>query len=124
MQAHVEELETRCQSLTQQLEQARSSEEKQGAALRRLEETVSHGDALRACQQAEEVDILFFFFFAIYFFYWHSDILTLVHSLKHPFTCLFSFLRKEKQQQTRNNKSTGCGEKKFQAAEFWHNIGI
>ncbi|KAM4557186.1 leucine-rich repeat and coiled-coil domain-containing protein 1 isoform 1-T1 [Fundulus diaphanus] len=55
LQARVEELETRCQSLTQQVEQARSSEEQHRAALRRLEETVSHGDALRACQQAEEM---------------------------------------------------------------------
>ncbi|XP_007563899.1 leucine-rich repeat and coiled-coil domain-containing protein 1 isoform X2 [Poecilia latipinna] len=55
LQARVEELETRCQSLSRQLEQARSSEEQHRAALQRLEETVSHGDALRARQQAEEM---------------------------------------------------------------------
>lgn len=55
LQARVEELERRCQSLTQQLEQERSSEEQHQTALRRLEESISHGDALRACQQAEEV---------------------------------------------------------------------
>ncbi|XP_037537288.1 leucine-rich repeat and coiled-coil domain-containing protein 1 [Nematolebias whitei] len=54
LQARVEELERRCQSLTQQLEQERSSEEQHKTALRRLEESISHGDALRACQQAEE----------------------------------------------------------------------
>ncbi|XP_047444503.1 leucine-rich repeat and coiled-coil domain-containing protein 1 isoform X2 [Mugil cephalus] len=55
LQARVEELEGRCRSLTQQLEQARSSEEQHKAALRRLEESISHGEALRACQQAEEM---------------------------------------------------------------------
>ncbi|KAM4728315.1 leucine-rich repeat and coiled-coil domain-containing protein 1 [Anableps anableps] len=55
LQARVEELETRCQSLTEQLKQAWSSEEQHRAALRKLEETVSHGDALRARQQAEEM---------------------------------------------------------------------
>ncbi|PWA30051.1 hypothetical protein CCH79_00009589, partial [Gambusia affinis] len=55
LQARVEELETRCQSLSRQLEQARSSEEQHRASLQRLEETVSHGDALRARQQAEEM---------------------------------------------------------------------
>ncbi|XP_043990594.1 leucine-rich repeat and coiled-coil domain-containing protein 1 [Gambusia affinis] len=58
LQARVEELETRCQSLSRQLEQARSSEEQHRASLQRLEETVSHGDALRARQQAEEVHFL------------------------------------------------------------------
>uniref|UniRef100_A0A8C6LBF5 Leucine-rich repeat and coiled-coil domain-containing protein 1 n=1 Tax=Nothobranchius furzeri TaxID=105023 RepID=A0A8C6LBF5_NOTFU len=55
LQAHVEELERRCQSLTQQLEQARSSEEQHKTALHRLEESITHRDALRACQQAEEM---------------------------------------------------------------------
>ncbi|MED6279749.1 hypothetical protein CHARACLAT_003852 [Characodon lateralis] len=55
LQARVEELERRCQSLTQQLERARSSEEQHRAALHRLEEAVSHRDALRACKQAEEM---------------------------------------------------------------------
>ncbi|XP_026170373.1 leucine-rich repeat and coiled-coil domain-containing protein 1 [Mastacembelus armatus] len=55
MQTRVDELEGRCQSLIQQLEQARSSEEQLKTALHRLEESISHGEALRACQQAEEM---------------------------------------------------------------------
>ncbi|XP_028988510.1 leucine-rich repeat and coiled-coil domain-containing protein 1 [Betta splendens] len=55
MQTCVEELEGRCQSLAQQLEQARSSEEQHKTALHRLEESISQGEALRACQQAEEM---------------------------------------------------------------------
>ncbi|XP_008284978.1 leucine-rich repeat and coiled-coil domain-containing protein 1 [Stegastes partitus] len=55
LQAHVEELEGSCQSLNQQLEQAHSSEEQHKTALRRLEESISHGETLRACQQAEEM---------------------------------------------------------------------
>ncbi|XP_040912223.1 leucine-rich repeat and coiled-coil domain-containing protein 1 [Toxotes jaculatrix] len=55
LQTRVEELEGRCQSLTQQLEQARSSEEHHKTALHRLEESISHGEALRARQQAEEM---------------------------------------------------------------------
>uniref|UniRef100_A0A3P8TZU6 Leucine-rich repeat and coiled-coil domain-containing protein 1 n=1 Tax=Amphiprion percula TaxID=161767 RepID=A0A3P8TZU6_AMPPE len=55
LQARVEELEGSCQSLNQQLEQTRSSEEQHKTALRRLEESISHGEALRACQQAEEL---------------------------------------------------------------------
>lgn len=55
LQTRVEELEGRCQSLTQQLEQARSGEEQHKTALRRLEESISHGETLRARQQAEEV---------------------------------------------------------------------
>lgn len=55
MQTRAEELEGRCQCLTQQLEQARSCEEQQKIALRQLEEGISHGEALRARQQAEEV---------------------------------------------------------------------
>uniref|UniRef100_A0A8C9WR83 Leucine-rich repeat and coiled-coil domain-containing protein 1 n=1 Tax=Sander lucioperca TaxID=283035 RepID=A0A8C9WR83_SANLU len=54
LQTRVEELEGRCQSLTQQLEQARSGEEQHKTALRRLEESISHGETLRARQQAEE----------------------------------------------------------------------
>ncbi|KAM7379559.1 hypothetical protein PAMP_005105 [Pampus punctatissimus] len=54
LQTRVEELEGRCQSLTQQLGQACSSEEQHKAALCRLEESISHGEALRARQQAEE----------------------------------------------------------------------
>lgn len=55
LQTRIDELEGRCQSLTQQLEQARSSEEQLKTALRRLEEGITHGEALRARQQAEEV---------------------------------------------------------------------
>ncbi|XP_068557799.1 leucine-rich repeat and coiled-coil domain-containing protein 1 [Cebidichthys violaceus] len=55
LQTRVEELEGRCRSLTQQLEQARSSEEQHKTALRILEESISHGEALRARQQAEEM---------------------------------------------------------------------
>ncbi|XP_075877959.1 leucine-rich repeat and coiled-coil domain-containing protein 1 isoform X2 [Nelusetta ayraudi] len=50
----VEELEARCRSLTQQVEQARTSEEQHKAALHRLEENISQGESLRAQQQAEE----------------------------------------------------------------------
>lgn len=53
----VEELEARCQSLTQQGEQARSGEEQHKAALHRLEESISQGESLRAQQQAEEVQL-------------------------------------------------------------------
>ncbi|XP_071347837.1 leucine-rich repeat and coiled-coil domain-containing protein 1 isoform X2 [Trachinotus anak] len=55
LQARVEELEGRCQSLTRQLEQACSSEEQHKTALHRLEESISHGETLRARQQAEEM---------------------------------------------------------------------
>ncbi|XP_044224057.1 leucine-rich repeat and coiled-coil domain-containing protein 1 [Thunnus albacares] len=55
LQTRVEELEGRCQSLIQQLEQARSSEEQHKTALHRLEESISHGETLRARQQAEEM---------------------------------------------------------------------
>lgn len=61
LQARVEELEGRCQSLTQQLEQARSSGEQHKSALHKLEENISHGEALRARQQAEEVQMLVYF---------------------------------------------------------------
>nr|XP_040027527.1 leucine-rich repeat and coiled-coil domain-containing protein 1 [Gasterosteus aculeatus aculeatus] len=54
-QTRVEELEGRCRTLTQQLEQARSSEEQHRTAVRGLEESISHGEALRARQQAEEM---------------------------------------------------------------------
>lgn len=55
LETRIEELEGRCQSLTQQLEQARSSGEHHKTALHQLEESISHGEALRARQQAEEV---------------------------------------------------------------------
>uniref|UniRef100_A0A8D3E7C6 Leucine-rich repeat and coiled-coil domain-containing protein 1 n=1 Tax=Scophthalmus maximus TaxID=52904 RepID=A0A8D3E7C6_SCOMX len=54
LQTRVEELEERRQSLTLQLEKARGSEEQHKTALHRLEESISHGEALRARQQAEE----------------------------------------------------------------------
>ncbi|XP_035491230.2 leucine-rich repeat and coiled-coil domain-containing protein 1 isoform X1 [Scophthalmus maximus] len=55
LQTRVEELEERRQSLTLQLEKARGSEEQHKTALHRLEESISHGEALRARQQAEEM---------------------------------------------------------------------
>ncbi|XP_034470352.1 LOW QUALITY PROTEIN: leucine-rich repeat and coiled-coil domain-containing protein 1 [Hippoglossus hippoglossus] len=55
LQTRVEELQGRCQSLTQQLQKARGSEEQHKTALHRLEESISHGEALRARQQAEEM---------------------------------------------------------------------
>uniref|UniRef100_UPI003AABFE1F leucine-rich repeat and coiled-coil domain-containing protein 1 n=1 Tax=Centroberyx gerrardi TaxID=166262 RepID=UPI003AABFE1F len=55
LQTRVEELEGRCQSLAQQLEQARSSEDQHKSALHSLEDGISHGEALRARQQAEEM---------------------------------------------------------------------
>ncbi|XP_077378989.1 leucine-rich repeat and coiled-coil domain-containing protein 1 isoform X1 [Festucalex cinctus] len=55
LETRVEQLDGRCRSLSQQLEQARGSEERHKHALRRLEEDVSHGEALRARQQAQEM---------------------------------------------------------------------
>uniref|UniRef100_A0A672GMS2 Leucine-rich repeat and coiled-coil domain-containing protein 1 n=1 Tax=Salarias fasciatus TaxID=181472 RepID=A0A672GMS2_SALFA len=55
LQARVEELEGRCRSLTRQLEQARNEEERHRTDLRRLQDSVAQGEALRARQQAEEV---------------------------------------------------------------------
>ncbi|XP_078791093.1 leucine-rich repeat and coiled-coil domain-containing protein 1 isoform X4 [Oryzias latipes] len=55
LQNRVEELEGRLLSLIQQLEVTRSNEEKSKAALQRAEESISHADALRAGQQAEEM---------------------------------------------------------------------
>ncbi|KAM9323400.1 leucine-rich repeat and coiled-coil domain-containing protein 1 isoform 1-T1 [Pholidichthys leucotaenia] len=55
LQARADELEGRCQSLIQQLEQARGTEEQHRTALHRLEESISHGEVLRAHQQAEEM---------------------------------------------------------------------
>ncbi|KAM6920064.1 leucine-rich repeat and coiled-coil domain-containing protein 1 [Lycodopsis pacificus] len=55
LQTRVEELEGRCRSLTQHVKQARSSEEQHKTALRRLEESISHGEALGARQQAEQM---------------------------------------------------------------------
>lgn len=55
LHVRVEELEGRCQSLTQQLDQACSNEEQHKGTLRRLEERISQGDAIRSRQQDEEV---------------------------------------------------------------------
>nr|XP_057925122.1 leucine-rich repeat and coiled-coil domain-containing protein 1 [Doryrhamphus excisus] len=48
LQTRVEELQGRCGSLTQQLQQARGGEEQQKNSLRRLEEKISQGEAWRA----------------------------------------------------------------------------
>lgn len=58
LQTRVEELEGRCQSLTQQLELARSSDEQHKTALYRLKESISQGEVIRTRQQAEEVQWL------------------------------------------------------------------
>ncbi|KAM3838221.1 leucine-rich repeat and coiled-coil domain-containing protein 1 [Diretmus argenteus] len=55
LQTRVEELDGRCQSLAQQLEQARCSEDQHKRALHSLEDSITHGEALRARQQAEEM---------------------------------------------------------------------
>lgn len=55
LHARVEELEGRCQSLTQQLDHARSKEEQHKSTLHRLEESISQGEAIRSRQQTEEV---------------------------------------------------------------------
>ncbi|XP_046884457.1 leucine-rich repeat and coiled-coil domain-containing protein 1 isoform X2 [Hypomesus transpacificus] len=55
LQARVEELEERSQGLALQLEQARQQEDHQQRALRSLEDSVAHKEALRARQQAEEM---------------------------------------------------------------------
>uniref|UniRef100_A0AAV2JRR0 Leucine-rich repeat and coiled-coil domain-containing protein 1 n=1 Tax=Knipowitschia caucasica TaxID=637954 RepID=A0AAV2JRR0_KNICA len=55
LQRRVEELEGRCQSLTQQLEQSRSTEQVHRAGLSKLELSVAQADSLRASQRAEEM---------------------------------------------------------------------
>uniref|UniRef100_A0A3Q3XJS5 Leucine-rich repeat and coiled-coil domain-containing protein 1 n=1 Tax=Mola mola TaxID=94237 RepID=A0A3Q3XJS5_MOLML len=55
LQTRIEELEGRCQSLTQKLEQARGSEEQHKTKLHRLEESISQAEAVRTRQQAEEM---------------------------------------------------------------------
>ncbi|KAL0966614.1 hypothetical protein UPYG_G00297450 [Umbra pygmaea] len=55
LQAHVEQLEQRCQSSGLQLEQALQREEQHTVALHSLEDRMSHSEALRARQQAEEM---------------------------------------------------------------------
>lgn len=57
LHARVNELEGRCRSLAQQLEQAHSSEEQHKSTLRRLQESISQDDAIRSRQQAEEVQL-------------------------------------------------------------------
>lgn len=61
LQTRIEELEGRCQSLTQKLEQARGSEEQHKTKLHRLEESISQAEAVRTRQQAEEVHKLVYF---------------------------------------------------------------
>ncbi|XP_034039212.1 leucine-rich repeat and coiled-coil domain-containing protein 1 [Thalassophryne amazonica] len=55
LQTRIKELEEKWQSQAQQLEQARSTEDQHKTALRSLENSITHGEALRACQQAEEM---------------------------------------------------------------------
>ncbi|XP_068196698.1 leucine-rich repeat and coiled-coil domain-containing protein 1 isoform X2 [Antennarius striatus] len=55
LQTCIDELQLRCQSLNQQLEHARSNEKQHMAALHRLEENISQGEALRAHQKNEEI---------------------------------------------------------------------
>ncbi|XP_055084461.1 leucine-rich repeat and coiled-coil domain-containing protein 1 [Periophthalmus magnuspinnatus] len=55
LQQRVEELEGRCQSLTQALEQSRSTEQLHKTGLSKLEESIAQADSLRAMQRAEEV---------------------------------------------------------------------
>ncbi|KAM6948379.1 leucine-rich repeat and coiled-coil domain-containing protein 1 [Aplochiton taeniatus] len=55
LQNRVGELEERCQSMGQQLEQARQREDQQQSALRSQEDSAAHGEATRARQQAEEM---------------------------------------------------------------------
>ncbi|XP_061695152.1 leucine-rich repeat and coiled-coil domain-containing protein 1 isoform X2 [Syngnathoides biaculeatus] len=55
LETRVEQLDGRCRSLTQQLEQARGGEERHKQALLRLEEDAARGQALRACRQAQEM---------------------------------------------------------------------
>ncbi|XP_036453284.1 leucine-rich repeat and coiled-coil domain-containing protein 1 isoform X2 [Colossoma macropomum] len=55
LQARVEELEERCSTAAEQLEQLRSQEDLHKRALRNLQECVSQEEALRAGQKAEEM---------------------------------------------------------------------
>ncbi|XP_072296908.1 leucine-rich repeat and coiled-coil domain-containing protein 1 [Eucyclogobius newberryi] len=55
LQRRVEELEGRCQSLTLQLEQSRSTEQLHKTGLSKLEESIAQADSHRALQRAEEV---------------------------------------------------------------------
>ncbi|XP_061653664.1 leucine-rich repeat and coiled-coil domain-containing protein 1 isoform X1 [Phyllopteryx taeniolatus] len=55
LETRVEQLDGRCRSLSQQLEQTRGSEQRHKHALQRLGEDVARGEALRARQQAQEM---------------------------------------------------------------------
>ncbi|XP_057713059.1 leucine-rich repeat and coiled-coil domain-containing protein 1 [Corythoichthys intestinalis] len=55
LERRVEQLDGRCRSLNQQLEQVRGSEERHKHKLRQLEEDIAHGEALQARQQAQEM---------------------------------------------------------------------
>ncbi|KAK7944708.1 hypothetical protein WMY93_000436 [Mugilogobius chulae] len=55
LQQRVEELESRCQSVTLQLEQSRSKEQLHKTGLSKLEESIAQADRQRALQRAEEV---------------------------------------------------------------------
>ncbi|XP_061879783.1 leucine-rich repeat and coiled-coil domain-containing protein 1 isoform X2 [Entelurus aequoreus] len=55
LQMRVEELQGRCRSLTQKLQQARGAEEQQKQSILKLKENISAGEAHRARQQAEEM---------------------------------------------------------------------
>ncbi|XP_077472329.1 leucine-rich repeat and coiled-coil domain-containing protein 1 [Stigmatopora argus] len=55
LERRVEQLDGRCRSLSQQLEQARSGEERHEHKIRQLEEDIAHGEALQARQQAHEM---------------------------------------------------------------------
>ncbi|XP_077580966.1 leucine-rich repeat and coiled-coil domain-containing protein 1 isoform X2 [Stigmatopora nigra] len=55
LERRVEQLDARCRSLSQQLEQARSGQERHQHKLRQLEEDIAHGEALQARQQAHEM---------------------------------------------------------------------
>ncbi|KAJ0058933.1 hypothetical protein NL108_001174 [Boleophthalmus pectinirostris] len=55
LQRRVEELEGRCQSLTQALEQSRSTEQLHKTGLSKLEESIAQADSLRVMQRAEEM---------------------------------------------------------------------
>ncbi|XP_061777067.1 leucine-rich repeat and coiled-coil domain-containing protein 1 isoform X2 [Nerophis ophidion] len=55
LQTRVEELQGRCRSLIQKLQQARGAEEQQKQSILKLKENISAGEAHRARQQAEEM---------------------------------------------------------------------
>lgn len=58
LQTRVEELEERCANAAKRLEQQRSHEAQYKDVLHSLQESVSQQEALKACQQVEEVMLL------------------------------------------------------------------